>query len=440
MIFRVAILMVLVALLTGTSATSATLLTVEEAIRIGLRSNYAIQIARNAAESARKQRTLGTAEFLPTLDASGNYGLSSEDVESNSPFSFGNTDAENWSASAALDWTIFDGFRMFAEKGRYDNLAHLGEVQARQIIENSVVSIMRAYFNVVQQEQLLEVAKESRDISQTRLEKEELRSELGGSSSTDLLNARVAFNADEAALLTQQLQVTIAREDLNTLLGRDPGTEFTVSPEFEVPALDGGVDRILSEAEQRNASLRAAEHQKEIARKQVVSARSRFLPKLSLNASASYADRTVASERQDFTDDITTQTTALGAGLQLSLNVFNGFRDRVAVQQAKIEANNRTLALRDSRNQLAGQVSQAMKTFRQRMELVDLETQNVEAARRNLELMQDRYRLGSATSLEFRDAQVSLNRALNTLITARYQARISRLELDRLTGDIRIKL
>jgi outer membrane protein TolC len=313
-------------------------------------------------------------------------------------------------------------------------------VQARQTIENSVVSIMRAYFNVVQQEQLLQVAEQSRDVSQTRLEKEEIRNELGGASSTDLLNARVAFNADEAALLTQKLQVTVAREDLNTLLGRSPAEEFEVSPEFAIPGLDDSIDVILTRAEQRNAALLAAEHQKEIADKQVTSARSRFIPKLSLNASATYADRTVASDREDFTDDITTQTTTLGAGLQLSLNVFNGFRDRVAVQQAQIAANNSQLALRDTRNQLAGQVSQAVKTFRQRMDLVELELQNVESAQQNLELMQDRYRLGSATSLEFRDAQVSLNRARNTLIIARYQARIARLELDRLTGNIRIDL
>ncbi|MBD3333058.1 hypothetical protein GF356_09405 [candidate division GN15 bacterium] len=438
MLHRVFLALFLLLVLTSAKAPAAPLLTVEEAIRIGLKSNYAIQIARNSAESALKQRTLGTAEFLPTLDANGNYGLTSEDVESNSPFSFGNTDAENWSASAELRWTLFDGFRMFAEKGRYDNLARLGQVQARQTIENSVVSIMRAYFNVVQQEQLLQVATRSRDVSQTRLEKEEIRNELGGASSTDLLNARVAFNADEAALLTQQLQVTVAREDLNTLLGRSPAEEFEVSPEFDIPDLDDSIDRILTRAEQRNAALLAAEHQKEIADRQVTSARSRFIPKLSLNASASYADRTVASDRQDFTDDITTQTTTLGAGLQLSLNVFNGFRDRVAVQQAQIEANNSHLALRDTRNQLTGQISQAVKTFRQRMDLVELERQNVEAAQQNLELMQDRYRLGSATSLEFRDAQVSLNRARNTLIIARYQARIARLELDRLTGNIRI--
>jgi outer membrane protein len=439
MIRHAVILVMILVVGSYADATSAQLLTVEEAIRVGLKNNYAIQIARNAAESAGKQRALGRAEFMPTVDANAGYNLSSEDVETNSPFSFGNSDTENWSASAALNWTVFDGFRMFAERSRYENLARLGETQARQTIENAVVAIMRAYFNVVQQEQLLHVFRQSRDISKTRLEKEELRSELGGASSTDLLNARVAFNADQAAFLTQQLQVTIARENLNTLLGRDPGVDFEVTPEFEVPALERDADQILRQAEHRNTALAAAAYQKAIAEKQVTTASSRFLPKVSLNASASYADRTVASDREDFTNDITTQTTNYGLGLQLSLNVFNGFRDGVAVQQARIEANNRTLALRDAHNQLAGQVSQAIKTFRQRLELVELETQNVEAAQRNLELMQDRYRLGSATSLEFRDAQVSLNRALNALIVARYQARISRLELDRLTGDIRIE-
>jgi outer membrane protein TolC len=73
------------------------------------------------------------------------------------------------------------------------------------------------------------------------------------------------------------------------------------------------------------------------------------------------------------------------------------------------------------------------------MELVELEQENVVAARQNLELQRDRFEIGATTSLDFRDAQVNLARAESSLITARFQARIARLAVEKLVGDLAIQ-
>ena len=210
------------------------ILTAEDAIKIGLKNNYDIQIARNTAEIARNNAGLGTAGFLPTLDALGNYRHSSSEQETNSPIGFGNSTSQNLSGSIALNWTLFDGFQMFANRSRFNELAKLGEYQARYQIENTVVGILAAYFNLVQQEQLLDVAKNSRDVSETRLNKAKVRRDLGGTSATDLLNAQVSFYNDVATILNQELQVTIARKNLNILLGRDPAIPIAVEKEIAI--------------------------------------------------------------------------------------------------------------------------------------------------------------------------------------------------------------
>ena len=120
--------------------------------------------------------------------------------------------------------------------------------------------------------------------------------------------------------------------------------------------------------------------------------------------------------------------------MTLSLNLFNGFRDKINLQNARIEAKNQELALQDTRNQLAGLMREKYETFRQRLKLMELEQQNVVAAQQNLDLQADRYQIGAATSLEFRDAQVNLIRSQATLVVARYQARITRLEIEQLSG------
>ena len=69
---------------------------------------------------------------------------------------------------------------------------------------------------------------------------------------------------------------------------------------------------------------------------------------------------------------------------------------------------------------------------------MELEEQNVVAATQNLQLQQDKYDIGATTSIEFRDAQVNLIRTQSTLIVARFQARISRLQIEQLIGNIQI--
>ncbi|MCU0645315.1 MAG: TolC family protein [bacterium] len=423
-------------------ANAQTILTAEDAIEIGLKNNYDIQIARNTAEIARNSAGLGTSGFLPTVDALGNYRLSSSEQETNSPIGFGNSTSENLSGSIALNWTLFDGFQMFANRSRFNELAKLGEYQARYQIENTVVGILAAYFNLVQQEQLLDVARNSRDVSETRLNKAKVRRDLGGTSATDLLNAQVSFNNDVATILNQELQVSISRKNLNILLGREPSIPITVEKEISIRDVEFEIENLMKLAQERNSLLQFTLQGKRVADQNVRLAQSAFYPRLSLNASYGYTDsetdREVADPNSFFPKTVESQNKDAAVGLSLSFNLFNGFRNKIDLQNARIEAMNQELALADAKNQIAGLVQEKYDTFKKQLELVSLEEQNVVAAQQNLDLQLERYNIGTASSLEFRDAQVNLIRAQTTLIAARYQARITRLEIEQLIGKLGI--
>jgi outer membrane protein TolC len=413
-------------------------MTIEDAIRLGLEHNFSIRIARNDAEIAGSEAGRGRANFLPTVDASGNYTLSTTDQETNSPFSFEDSDTKGWAAEVSFRWTVFDGFRMFADSRRLRELERLGEFQARNLIENTVVQISGAYFDLVQQEQLLEVFVETREISRARLDREQVRNDLGGASSTDLFNARVAYNSDEAALLNQQLSVDIARQRLNILLGRAPDSALTVSDQFAIPPLTYGADELLQRAERNNSALLLAEQNRRVAEERVRIERADFFPRLAVTGSYGYSDRTTSSTADRFSEDITTESTDGSIGLVLTYNLFNGGRDAVDLRSARLEARGRQLELERARLELNGLVREKLRTFEQRQSLVELEQQNFAAAGQNLQLQQDRFDLGVATSLEFRDAQVNFARVQTSLIVARYRARIAHLEIEQLIGAIQI--
>jgi outer membrane protein TolC len=161
-----------------------------------------------------------------------------------------------------------------------------------------------------------------------------------------------------------------------------------------------------------------------------------FYPRVWLSAGYNYNERELKSNSPRFEEDLFKSLSRnTSVGLNLSFNLFNGMQDKIDLQNAHLEARNQSLALQDSEYQLAGLVREVLETFYKRMELIALEEQNVIAAQKNLQLNQDRYNIGAASSLEFRDAQINLIRSQSTLIVARFQARITRLELEQLMGS-----
>ena len=422
----------------GTPASTEEM-TVEDAIRLGLKNNYDIQIARHTAEIAINNKGKGIANFLPVIDTNSDFRYDDSNEETGSPTRFGNASTRSLNSQLSLSWTLFDGLMMFADKKRYDELAKSGEYQARDSIESTVVSIMEAFFNLVQQEQLLDVVHDTRDISKRRLEREEVRRDLGGASSTDLLNARVNFNNDESILLDQQLAVTIAHKDLNITLARDPLTPVVVKKEIIIPPFDTDFDELLMSARERNSTLLTASYNKKAAEENVRIAKSAFWPRLVLNSSYGYTDRALRGEEVMISTDKNSHSIESGVGLMLSFNLFNGNVDKINYQNARLEALNQDLTVKNIENKIAGLVQEKYTTFQKRIEKVRLEEENTGTARQNLELQKERYATGASDSLDFRDAQVNYARAQVRLIVARYDARISLLEIQQLIGKLKIE-
>jgi len=414
-------------------------MTVEDAIRLGLKNNYDILIARNTAAIAQNNIGRGTANFLPALEAGETFRYDAVNEHTGSPASFGNYDTRSWTSDISLSWTLFDGFRMFADKRRYEELAKAGSSEARDRVEATVVAIMRSFFNLVQQEQLLDVVCSTRDISRTRLDREEVRSELGGASSTDLLNARVNFNKDQSALLDQELAVTIARKDLNILLARDPLTPLEVKKQISIPPLADSLEALLVMAKQRNSTLLTAQYTRQAAEESLRMARSAFWPRVDLSGSYGYNDRSLFGGDVVPAADRNSHAVNAGVGVVLSFNLFNGNIDSINLQNARIEALNSQLALQNIENRIAGLVQEKQTTFMKRMEKLLLEEQNLDTARSNLERQQERYATGASGSLDFRDAQVNYAQAQVRQIVARFDARVALLEVEQLIGKIAVE-
>ena len=161
---KLLIFFVLLMWLQTSFAQDAKYLTVEEAISIAMKNNFDLMVARNTADIARTNNTAGNAGMLPglALNGSDNYSLNNvnQKLSTGTILEKTNGYSNTLNAAMALNWTLFDGTKMFVTRKKLGEIEKLGEIQFRDLVQQSMYSVIVAYFNVVSQKQQLQSIKE----------------------------------------------------------------------------------------------------------------------------------------------------------------------------------------------------------------------------------------------------------------------------------------
>jgi outer membrane protein TolC len=410
------------------------LLPVEEAVNIAIYNNFEVMIAKNQAQMAANYNTLGNAGFLPTVDAGALADASVRNT--NLKFFTGeevdrdNANNENLSAFVELNWTVFDGFKMFATKNKLEEFEKLGQYEVLFRIEVVATQVMSMYFRLVQEEKYLEILNQTIAISNERVRLSETRLQIGSGSELEMLNAITNRNTDSSMVLQQQLLIRNLKADFNLLLGRQPNIDFAVASAFEFLAtLD--FNTLIAEAEQQNSALLIARTQVAAANNQIREAQSAFYPRV--NVFGAYEFNTSQNEV-----GVVSSTRSFGPALGASLtwNLFNGLNDQLEVRNRKLAFENAELD-----NQLAGlkvetNLFKSYNDYTVWQNALALEKINVEAAKEVVRIAKASLDLGRLNDVEFRVIQLGALAAENRLLVAEYRTLLAEIELMRLSGRL----
>ena len=424
----------LLLLATWTSVQAQALLTLEEALAVARENNYALRIAQGEVAVAANNASVGNAGFLPSLSLSA--GRSGSVANSNQTF-IGQEPREQVGAlsnqrraTALLDWTLFDGLSRFATLDRLQALERQQTIQAEQTSDVVLADVTISYFDLVRQQEQVGVLEEAVELSAERLRIAEVRRDLGSSSEQEVRQARVDLNADRAALLRQQLALTEAKANFVQLLGRPgpPGfavvDTITLGPPFNAEALADAALEV-------NPSLRFAEQDRRVAQLTRREIRAERFP--TVGAEVGYAYSNQNAEAGFLTESRSLDFTY---GLTAQFSLFDGFNRRRRIQNAQVQVRNAEVAVEQARAQLQTELVQQFESYEISLELVALEQENLEAARLNVEVALERFRLGTTTSVELREVQETLTAARSRLLTAQFEAKRAETELLRLSGAV----
>ena len=229
---KLLIFFVLLMWLQTSFAQDAKYLTVEEAIIIAMKNNIDLMVARNTADIARTNNTAGNAGMLPglALNGSDNYSLNNvnQKLSTGTILEKTNGYSNTLNAAMALNWTLFDGTKMFVTRKKLGEIEKLGEIQFRDLVQQSMYSVIVAYFNVVSQKQQLQSIKEVMAYNVERVKILQKSFDAGLGRKTDLLQAKIDLNVNRELEINQQTVIKTSKHSLNQLLSRDPQTLFEV--------------------------------------------------------------------------------------------------------------------------------------------------------------------------------------------------------------------
>ncbi len=407
----------------------------QKCLQIAIENNYSIKIAKNSEEIALNNKTLGNAGFLPYMYTSANQNYSITDsrqvlATSPDPIEKDNAKSNALTASVNLSWTIFDGFNMFVQYDKLNELLEIGQMNTRLNIENMIAQVGVEYYTVIQQKKRLETIRYIKNLSKERMKVAEERYRIGQESKLEFQQAVVDFNSDSSQYLKQSENLLGSIFRLNKLLAIDIANNTIVSDSITINQ-SLLFDDLHKATEENNTNLLIAIKNQNISELNLKSIKASRYPTISLYGSAN-----LAQSESPMSTTLESNSFGWNYGASLSFTIFDGFNINRQQKNAKIDVLNAELEFNQLEQDVFTSLSILYNTYQNSLKLVELEMANLQIARNNFEISMERYRLGTFSGLQMRDVQRAYLDAEDRLLAAQYQAKIAEISLKRLSGKI----
>ncbi|WP_442589033.1 TolC family protein [Pedobacter sp. AW31-3R] len=412
-------------------------LSLEQAITMALQNNYDIKLVSNDVQIAKNNVNIGNAGMLPniggTFDNGGSIQNTIQTPATGDERRANGVRSTNFGYGVALNWTIFDGFQMFANYDRLKELQKQGEVTAKATILSTVSATVSSYFAVARLQQLVHATDSALIISKLRVTIAENKLQIGRGSKLDVLTAKVDYNTDTTLYLQQKNLLQTAMVTLNQVMARDLNSTFTVKEKMSIDAHLKLAD-LRVQTTQLNPDLQNAFINKKIAELTLKQVKGQRYPVIGVTGGLNHSKSTSPTGfNQKFRADGFTY------GLTASINVFNGFLQRQNERNAKVQISSSELNLEKTSQDVTALLLSTYNNYTTNLDLLKVETGNVELAKQNLDITFDKYRLGNISPLELREAQRNSINAIIRFLDAEYQAKLTEISLKEISGTLNIQ-
>jgi outer membrane protein len=399
-------------------------ITLPEAISLAAARNIDLIRAGNAVRAAQTRIETARGAFQPNLSISAGpslryqFGGRSSDI----PSQVVDVDHASGSFSVGISsgYTLYNGNIDRATLTQAEQLARASDISVNRVAQNTVFSVISAYYQIATSRELIGVARENLAAEQRQLERIKAFTDAGTRPISDLYTEQATVAAAEFSLLNAQRDLEVANLGLVQTLRLDPlgHYAFPTPPPADQNATPGSDSALVAEAASRRPEIAAQQERIAAAEQAIKIAEAGKSPTVSVSGSLGSSYSTL-DDQAGFGSQLFSQNPSASVGLSLSLPIFDRNRTDAAIEAARIDYENELLTMTELRQQASFEVRQALLDLNTARAQLDVAGRQLDAARQALDVEQARYETGVSTLTELTQARARYVQAEGQVVQAR---------------------
>ena len=433
----VTVTLIAVALTAAYAAEVVKPLSLSESIDLALKRSVLIHAAREGVQGAEAQKREAFTGFLPKFSTSYSYTRYNQDPYLAFPgippaippanLTVGTKDNYNWILEARQP--LFAGGALLANYEASRIGADIARLDEASTVQDLVLEVKVAYFNILKAGRILAVAKQSLEQLQAHRDTAQSFYDQGLIPRNDLLQAEVELANGRQFLLRAKNGLELARSKFNTVLRRPIDTPVEIEDILNDRPYEKTFAACIAEALDNRPEIRSFSLRLEQAKSQVKVLQSEYYPSVSLVGNyAKYGD-TPGVSGSPFKDQESWYFMAVA-----NWNFWEWGKTKNRVEFGQSRENQATDFLANVRDQITLDVKNAFLLLHEAEKQILVAAKAIEQAEENFRINSERYREQVGTSTEVVDAQTLLTKARSDRHNALGDFNISRARLERAMG------
>ena len=431
-------LLIIIAFLSSFSALGQDSLSLKKAIEIGLQKNFDIQLTQKNVAINQIMNSWGEAGSLPQININVGQNNSISDQRNNpisfAPYLFQSSDV---SGNLALNWTIFNGFGIQANKNKLEQLQIQSENTATLAIENTIHGIILSYYQAKMQKEQLNLIFNLIQLSKEKYDQQVLKSNLGVGVKFELLQYENNLLADSSSFYLQELAFRNSIRNLNLLMGADIEKEWILSSEIKPELNDKDFNTLKNEMLANNTNIKNQFLNISLNQQDISIAKSSFYPNINLNAGTNTSTGILSTNDANAPiNNTTSRNLNYYANFTLNFRLFDGGKVRRAIKALEIQNEVNQTQLEQMQQQLILELSNTFALYQTRKKIFELNKKAFIASKENLEIARFKEKTGLINSFNFRDIEMNYLSSGVNLYQSSFDLLESNATLLKLTGKI----
>ena len=431
-------LLIIITFLSSFSALGQDSLSLKKAIEIGLQKNFDIQLTQKNVAINQIMNSWGEAGSLPQININVGQNNSISDQRNNpisfAPYLFQSSDV---SGNLALNWTIFNGFGIQANKNKLEQLQIQSENTATLAIENTIHGIILSYYQAKMQKEQLNLIFNLIQLSKEKYDQQVLKSNLGVGVKFELLQYENNLLADSSSFYLQELAFQNSIRNLNLLMGADIEKEWILSSEIKPELNDKDFNTLKNEMLANNTNIKNQFLNISLNQQDISIAKSSFYPNINLNAGTNTSTGILSTNDANAPiNNTTSRNLNYYANFTLNFRLFDGGKVRRAIKALEIQNEVNQTQLEQMQQQLILELSNTFALYQTRKKIFELNKKAFIASKENLEIARFKEKTGLINSFNFRDIEMNYLSSGVNLYQSSFDLLESNATLLKLTGKI----